>query len=76
MNEVLIPCPRDLKPVTAVRGTVIVSSLASLRMHERYDRYRQLLAPGVRDDLVQCVAASWVHIDLAAQHMECCNVIE
>jgi hypothetical protein len=73
MNEVLIPCPTDLKPVTAVRGTVIVSSLASLRMHDRYERYRELLDPSVREELCHCVAASWVSMDLALQHYDACE---
>jgi hypothetical protein len=73
MNEVVIPCPHDLKPVTAVRGTVVVSSLASLRMHGRYERYRELLDPAVRDDIIHCVAASWLPLELALAHYHACD---
>jgi hypothetical protein len=73
MNEILIRCPVDPKPVAAVRGTVIASSLASLRMHARYERYRLLLDPSVRDPICHCLAASWVHIDLALEHWSACE---
>ena len=51
MTEPSIPCPAHPQPLTAVRGTVIASSLASLRMHDRYERYLQLLEPSAREEI-------------------------
>ncbi len=54
--------------VYAVRGSLIVASLDSLRHFQHYDRYLEALAPMWREQVVFCLASSWAPVELAMAH--------
>jgi hypothetical protein len=55
-------------PVYAVRGSLIVSSLESLRRFGYFEEYLRALAPTWREQVVFCLASSWVPVELAVAH--------
>lgn len=54
--------------VYAVRGNLIVSSLESLRQFNHYERYLDVLEPTWREQVVFCLASSWVPVEVAMAH--------
>ncbi len=55
------------------RSTWIVASLQGLRARGHFDRYVEHLSHGTRDELLQCVAGSWLPMALARSHYEACE---
>jgi hypothetical protein len=52
----------------AVRGSLIVASLESLREHNHYARYLKALDPAWCEPVLFCLASSWVPAELADAH--------
>jgi hypothetical protein len=73
--EVLIALPEVLRPVTAVRSTLIQSSLESMRKRGHYDRYLTLVAPAYRARILETIAAEWLDMDLALAHYTACDAL-
>jgi hypothetical protein len=73
--EVLIPLPETMRPVSAVRSTLIQSSLASLRNRGHYDRYLKLVDPHLRERIVETIAPEWLDMDVARAHYEACEAL-
>jgi hypothetical protein len=61
--------------VSAVRGSLIASSLTTLRESGLFERYAQHLPSSKRDDIVYVLAASWVPLELAMTHYEACEAM-
>jgi len=74
-REVLIDFPQPLEPVTAVRSTLITSSLASLRTRGLFERYDKLQRSPHRDMILSCVAGAWLDIEVAAAHYQACDAL-
>jgi len=73
--EVLIALPEVLRPVTAVRSTLIQSSLEGLRKRGHYDRYLTLVSVQYRARILETIAAEWLDMDLALAHYGACDAL-
>jgi hypothetical protein len=62
--------------VVAVRGSVIVASLYGLKQLAQYERYLQRLDPKRREEVVFCLASSWVPVELALAHYAAHDALE
>ena len=74
-REVLIEFPQPLEPVTAVRSTLITSSLASLRTRGLFERYAKLQRSPHREAILSSVAGAWLDLDVAAAHYQACDAL-
>jgi len=75
-GEVLIEFPRPLEAVTAVRSTLITSSLASLRTRGLFDRYDALQRSPHRDLILSCVAGEWLDLEVGLAHYQACDALD
>jgi hypothetical protein len=73
--EVLISLPETLQPVSAVRSTLIQSSLESLRNRGHFDRYLKLVDPRFRERILGTIAPEWLDVGLALAHYEACDAL-
>lgn len=62
--------------VIEIRGSLIVSSLESLRSLNLLDRYLTCLPADQHDQVLYVLAASWVPIDLAMTHYGACEAMQ
>ncbi len=60
--------PGRAPAVTAIRSTLIVSSIQSVRARGAYDRYASQLDARAREDLLSLIAGTWVPLELATVH--------
>lgn len=67
-EKVVVALPRELRPVSAIRGTLIASSLAGVRSRELTDAYYERLAPEHHEAARGLVPLSWVPVGFAAAH--------
>jgi len=74
-GEVLLEFPHPLEPTTAVRSTLITSSLASLRELQLFDRYDALQRSPHRDTILNCVAGEWLELEVAFAHYRACDAL-
>lgn len=58
-----------------VRGSLLVSSLQSLRELGLFERYHAHLPAAVHDDVVYALASSWLPCALAMQHYAACEAM-
>jgi hypothetical protein len=63
-----------VQPATLFRSTWIISSQESLRNGGYYDRYLTGLGPH-REEIVGCLAGTWLSIDLVREHYEACEAL-
>jgi hypothetical protein len=75
-GEVVIPHEVDIKPLTAVRNTLIQSSLGLLRHKGYFDRYSENIDPQSLQELSSNLAPSWVKIELAHGHYAACDAMQ
>jgi hypothetical protein len=61
--------------VSAVRGTLIASSILSLRAHGYYERYLEGLADPYRDRVLTAIATEWLGVDVAMAHYVACEAL-
>lgn len=61
--------------VTQVRGALIASSLSTLRERDLFARYEQLLEPAHREQVLYCLAASWVPVEVVMAHYRACDAM-
>jgi hypothetical protein len=59
-----------------VRGSLLASSLQTLRERGLYERYVPHLVNAQRDDILYCVAASWLPVELAMAHYAACDAMQ
>jgi len=62
--------------VVEIRGTLIVSSLETLRTLGLFDRYLACLPADQHDRVLYILAASWVPIEIAMAHYEACEAMQ
>jgi hypothetical protein len=62
--------------VTEVRGSLLASSLQTLRDRGLFERYRVQLAETYREQVLYCVAASWLPLDVAMAHYAACEAMQ
>jgi hypothetical protein len=74
-GEVLIELPQPLEPVSALRSTLIASSLASLRNRGLFARYDKLQRSPHREVILGSVAGAWVDIEVAFAHYQVCDAL-
>jgi len=73
--EVLISLPETLRPVSAVRSTLIQSSLDTLRKRGHFARYLTLVDPRFRERIIETIAPEWLDMDLALAHYGACDAL-
>jgi len=61
--------------VTHVRGTVLVSSLLTLKAAGHYDRYVELLPREWHEPVLFALASSWLPIELGLVHYQTCEAL-
>lgn len=74
-EEIVLDFPQPLEPTTAVRSTLITSSLASLRENNLFERYDALQRTPHRDTILNCVAGEWLDIAVAFAHYRTCDTL-
>jgi hypothetical protein len=74
-EEVLIPLPPGLAPISAVRSTLLISSIATLTENGYAERYFAALPSKVRDMLRGAIAGSWVPVEVAFAHYAACGTL-
>jgi hypothetical protein len=76
-NRVLLDYTSPNGPTTRnVRGSLIASSLQTLREQGHYERYLALLPANHRDTLLFALASSWLPIEAAAAHYQACDALK
>jgi hypothetical protein len=73
MPDVVLPFPAEAVATRAVRSTVIIWSIATLREAGYYDAWHAALDPAYRDTVVQVVAGVWLPLDAALAYYRACD---
>lgn len=74
-GELILDYPRPLEPVTAVRSTLITSSLTALRNRGLFERYDALQTSPHRQQLLNLVAGEWLPGEVAFAHYQACDAL-
>ncbi len=77
-TEVFVPFrapPQKLGVCARVRTTLIVSSLQSLRKHNFYERYMELLPAEHHTTVRSMIAGQWVPMRVAEAHYAACEAL-
>jgi hypothetical protein len=69
----LLPHVEPVARVTAVRSTLLQSSLQALREFGLYERWRAQIGAAERDLIVESIAPVWLPVDVAVAHYEACD---
>jgi hypothetical protein len=67
--------PEAIGELTHVRGTLLASSIQSLRSRGLFDRYSALLSNSFRDRVLNSVAGEWLDTELALAHYSACDAL-
>lgn len=70
-----LPFPAPLEPASAIRTTLIASSLQSLRTRGLLERYTALLPVAHRDSILHCIAGQWIPLELGRLHYSTCDAL-
>lgn len=75
-----IVCPFPALPdaigeLTHVRGTLLASSMQSLRSRGLFERYSALLPDDLRDRVLNSVAGEWLASEIAIAHYSACDAL-
>jgi hypothetical protein len=65
----------NIAPLTSVRGTLLTSSIGTLRARHHSDAYVKHLAPAYRDAVLGAIAGTWVPIEVGVAHYEACEAL-
>lgn len=74
-GHVVIPHRNPIEPLSALRNTLLQSSLTKLRECGFYERYLRHIDPAVLDELSSNIAPGWVRIALADAHYAACDAM-
>lgn len=74
-SECLIALPGSIQRVSAVRSTLIQSSLTTLREHGYFERYVQELNPRYKETILQSLAPEWLGMEIAMAHYGACDAL-
>ena len=67
--------PDAIGELTHVRGTLLASSIQSLRSRGLFERYSSLLSNSYRDRVLNSVAGEWLGTELALAHYAACDAL-
>ena len=67
--------PDAVGELTHVRGTLLASSMQSLRSRGLFERYTTLLSHSYRDRVLNSVAGEWLSADIALAHYSACDAL-
>jgi hypothetical protein len=62
-------------PLTRFRTTLVCSGQNTLRTRNLYERYRTLLAPALRDSILNAVPGGWFPLEVAMGHLAACDAL-
>jgi len=74
--QLILPFPSPLERLevtSAIRSTLIASSLQSLKARGHWQRYSELLPEQHRDTIVHCIAGEWFPLAIGFAHYETCD---
>jgi hypothetical protein len=74
-GELILDYPKPLEPVTAVRSTLLTSSLSSLRTRGLFERYDALQTSPHRQQILNLVAGEWLPVEVAFAHYRACDAL-
>ena len=74
-GELILDYPKPLEPVTAIRSTLITSSLISLRERGLFERYDTLQTSAHRQKILNLVAGEWLPLEVALAHYQACDAL-
>jgi hypothetical protein len=74
-GEVILEYPKPLEPVTALRSTLITSSLISLRARGLFERYDALQISPHRQTILNLVAGEWLPLEVGLAHYQACDAL-
>ncbi|MGH7294757.1 MAG: hypothetical protein ACRELB_07490 [Polyangiaceae bacterium] len=76
MPDVVLPFPANAAATRAVRSTVLLGSIATLREAGHFEAWSAALDPVYRDTLLQAVAGVWLPLDAAHAHYDACDSLK
>jgi hypothetical protein len=72
----ILAAPDPVPPFTAIRSTVLLSALDSLREDHLLERYTRALAPEAQSVLLEgLVPGVWIPLTVTLQHYEACDTL-
>ena len=77
-EEVVVPFrvePDRLAAAKHIRSTLITSSLAALRKRNHLARYETLVPEEHKEQILSCVAGTWLPMAVGIAHYETCNAL-
>lgn len=74
-TEVIVDFPSPLQPITAIRSTLITSSLASLRLRGLLPQYEAVQQSSHRETILSCVAGGWLPLEVGFAHYRACDAL-
>lgn len=74
-QEILIPLPAVVPPLSAVRSTLVQSSIVTLRKRGHFDQYCSLLDPTFKASLLESLAPEWLPLDMVLAHYQACDAL-
>jgi hypothetical protein len=74
-GELLLDYPKALEPVTAIRSTLLTSSLTALRERGLFERYDALQTSPHRQKILNLIAGEWLPLDVALAHYRACDAL-
>ncbi len=75
MAEVVLAFPSGATATRAVRSTVLLGSIATLREAGYYDAWAAALEPEHRDAILHAVAGVWLPLDTALAYYTACDAL-
>ncbi len=78
-DDIVCPFPEPserLSELSHVRGTLLASSMQTLRARALFDRYAALIDPEHRDAVLNHVALEWLPVERAFAHYRACDALE
>jgi len=74
-RETILKLPATIHPVSAVRSTLLQSSLATLRERGLVDRYFAKLDPSYHELIRNTLAPAWVPLEVGMAHYRACDAL-
>ena len=76
MQESIVDLPANIEPVTAVRSTLIQSSLNTLRNRGHFERYLEVVDPAFREAILGSLAPEWLPLAVGMAHYGACDALQ
>jgi hypothetical protein len=74
-GELILDYPKPLEEATALRSTLITSSLTSLRERGLFERYDSLQTSPQRQLILNVVAGGWLPMEAGLAHYRACDAL-